>query len=92
MVQARNIEAIMEIIDKNSDRNIVIGTHGTALSSIINYFNPGFGCDDFLRIIDRMPYILEMDFVGCKLVSMRELGHIQKEFKGKARADLPGKP
>lgn len=92
MVQARNIEAIMEIIDKNSDRNIVIGTHGTALSSIINYFNPDFGCDDFLRIIDWMPYILEMDFVGCKLVSMRELGHIQKEFKGKSRADLPGKP
>ena len=90
MVQKRNIEALHEIIDKNSGKNIVAGTHGTALSSIINYHIPEFGCDDFLRIIDWMPYILEMDFDGRRLVSMAELGHIEKEFKGKSRADRAG--
>ena len=37
MVQQRNIEALKEILEKHDGKNIVIGTHGTALSSIINY-------------------------------------------------------
>lgn len=83
MVQRRNIEALKEILAANDGKNIVIGTHGTALSSIMNYYNPEFGCDDFLRIIDWMPYIVEMDFEGQNLVERSELAHIEKEFKGK---------
>ena len=83
MVQRRNIEALKEILAVNDGRNIVIGTHGTALSSIMNYYIPEFGCDDFLRIIDWMPYIVEMDFDGQKFVGLSELAHIEKEFKGK---------
>ena len=84
MVQRRNVEALKEILATNEGKNIVIGTHGTALSSIMNYYIPEFGCDDFLRIIDWMPYIVEMDFEGQKLISISELAHIEKEFKGKA--------
>lgn len=58
MVQERNIAALREILEANEGKNIVIGTHGTALSSILNYYNPKFGCDDFLRIVDWMPYII----------------------------------
>ena len=87
MVQERNIEALQEIVAANSGKNIVIGTHGTALSSIMNYFNPNFGCADFLRIIDWMPYIVELDFEGMSLVEITEHAHIEKEFKGKERAD-----
>ncbi len=87
MVQRRNIEALKEILAVNDGKNIVIGTHGTALSSIMNYYIPEFGCDDFLRIIDWMPYIVEMDFEGQDFVSISELAHIEKEFKGKERAD-----
>lgn len=87
MVQKRNIEALKEILENNSGKTIVIGTHGTALSSIINYYKPQFGCDDFLRIIDWMPYILEMDFDRQQFVSMTEHGHIEKEFRGTNRAD-----
>ena len=65
----------------------MIGTHGTALSSIMNYYNPQFGCEDFLRIIDWMPYIVEMDFEGQNLVNLKELVYIEKEFKGTDRAD-----
>ena len=83
MVQRRNVEALNEILEKNFGGNIVIGTHGTALSAIMNYYNPEFGCDDFLRIIDWMPYIVEMDFEGRKLVGVKELAHVEKEFKGK---------
>lgn len=87
MVQHRNMEAIKEILDAYKDKNIVIGTHGTALSTIMNYYYPEFGCADFLRIIDWMPYIVEMNFEGQKLVNVSELSHIEKVFKGNARAD-----
>lgn len=87
MVQTRNIEALQEILQKNAGKNIVIGTHGTALSSIMNYYNPAFGCDDFLRIIDWMPYIVELDFEGQELIAAIEHAHIEKKFTGTARAD-----
>lgn len=90
MVQKRNIEALQEILDANKDKNIVVGTHGTALSTIINYYVPDFGCEDFLRIIDWMPYIVELDFEGQKYVGMKEHGYIWKEFKGQKRADKKG--
>ena len=62
MVQNRNISALQEILSNNQEKNIVIGIHGTALSSILNYYNSDFGCENFLRIIDWMPYIIELDF------------------------------
>ena len=62
MVQNRNIEALNEILSDNTDKDIVIGTHGTALSTILNFYDSNFGCEDFLRIIDWMPYIIELDF------------------------------
>lgn len=86
-VQKRNIEALNEILDKNEDKTIVIGTHGTALSSILNYYNSDFDCDDFLRIIDWMPYIIELDFDKRNFVSYYEHLYLQKEFKGSKRAD-----
>ena len=87
MVQRRNIEALKEILDKEAGKSIVIGTHGTALSSILNYYMPQFGCADFLRMIDWMPYIVEMDFDGQELVGIKELAHIEKVFTGSDRAD-----
>jgi len=38
MVQNRNIEALNEILSDNTDKDIVIGTHGTALSTILNFY------------------------------------------------------
>lgn len=81
MVQKRNIAALEEILTQHRNKNIVVGTHGTALSTIMNYYDPGFGCDDFLRIIDWMPYIVEYDFENTRLVSAHELFHVYKEFK-----------
>lgn len=87
MVQQRNIEALTEILLVNKGKKIVIGTHGTALSTILNYYDPEFGCSDFLRIIDWMPYIIELDFDGDKLLSIEEHCYVEKVFQGKERAD-----
>lgn len=41
-----------------------------------------FGCEDFLRIIDWMPYIIELDFEGGKPVGRQEHCRVEKEYKG----------
>lgn len=69
--QARNVSALLEVVRNNSGKNVVIGTHGTALSTIINHFKPSFKYDDFWRIIDKMPYILCFKFDGEKLEDIR---------------------
>ena len=49
-VQQRNMEALNDILNRHPDKNIVIGTHGTALSTILNFYDPSFGYDGFKRI------------------------------------------
>ena len=83
MAQARNVDALQDILRANPDKNIVIGTHGTALSTILNYYDNAFGCDDFWRIVDWMPYIIELDFEGTKLIGKIEHVHVYKEFHSK---------
>ena len=81
MVQKRNMRALTDILRDNIDKEVVVGTHGTALSTILNFYDKSFGCDDFLRIIDRMPYVIELDFEGDKLVGKVEHCYVLKEFK-----------
>lgn len=70
--QNRNIAALMELLKQNKGRTIAIGTHGTALSTIINYYKPHFLSDDFYRIIDKMPWIVCFTFEDEKLESIEE--------------------
>lgn len=69
-VQERNINALMQIIVNNPGKNVVVGTHGTAMSTIINYFNKDFGYDQFWSIIDKMPYIVCLTFEGTEFKGM----------------------
>jgi len=78
--QKRNIEALNEILSSYENKKIVIGTHGTALSTILNHYNPSFNVDSFFRIIDFMPYILRLDFKGLNCVSINELLIIEKPY------------
>lgn len=81
MVQKRNVAALHDILMSNIGKTIVIGTHGTALSSILNFYDTTFDCAAYLRIIDWMPYIAELDFEGDHCLGKREHLYIQKEFK-----------
>ncbi len=44
------------------DGNIVIGTHGTALSTIVRYFDSSFGYNEFNQIKNLMPWIVMISF------------------------------
>ena len=82
-VQARNIECLEEILDKEEGRTVVIGTHGTALSTIWNFYDSTIGIDDFLGLIDLMPMVLRFTFERHRAVRIsKELG-IRKKYKGK---------
>lgn len=71
-VQERNITALFKIIKENKGENIVIGTHGTALSTIIQYYNNNFRYEDFDRIKNFMPYILCIEFKDGKVMKIEE--------------------
>lgn len=72
-VQDRNIKALKIILEEHREGDIVIGTHGTALSMIINYFNKEFNYIDFERIKDIMPWVVCIEFDGTNLVIIEEL-------------------
>lgn len=80
--QERNVAAVRDILSKYEGETVLVGTHGTALSTIINHYRPEFGFEQFMRIIDFMPYILRMDFEGQTLTGMEELFSLHKEFHG----------
>ena len=71
-VQKRNIVALQEVIRQHEGKNVVIGSHGTALSTIINYFVPQFGIEEFIRIKSIMPWIVHFAFSGNDCVQIEE--------------------
>ena len=78
-VQQRNMEALKEVLSSYEGKTIVIGTHGTALSTILNYYDRSFGVESFLRIVRWMPYIVELAFEGESFIEKTELGHVEKQ-------------
>lgn len=69
-VQYRNIKALHKILNENSNQNIVIGTHGTALSTIINYYDKTFDYLSFTKIKDIMPFIVCMEFEKTNVLNI----------------------
>ncbi|HEX3075751.1 MAG TPA: histidine phosphatase family protein [Lachnospiraceae bacterium] len=63
-VQERNIKALMEVIDQYKDKNIVIGSLGTALSTVINCYDSSYEYEDFQQMRHRMPWIVKFTFDG----------------------------
>lgn len=72
-VQTRSVRALTKILKNNKNSNIVIGTHGTALSTIINYYDNNYGLSDFDRIKRIIPFIVQIDFEGPNVVNIQEI-------------------
>ncbi|GHU33115.1 phosphoglycerate mutase [Spirochaetia bacterium] len=72
-VQKRNIKNLEKILLKNKGEIIAIGTHGTALSTIINYYNRNFGYEDFKQLVPIMPYIVRFAFEEDKNIEICEI-------------------
>lgn len=61
-VQQRNIDVLEALLDRFPSKSILIGGHGTALATILQFYYPQFGHDDFLKLKDIMPCILQLQF------------------------------
>lgn len=72
-VQKRNIEGLHELLAAHDGAQILFGTHGTALSAILDYYEPDFGLDGFYKLYAWMPYIIKAAFDGTRLVSREDL-------------------
>ena len=79
-VTERNMAAVHDMLRAHEGENIMVGTHGTALSTILNYYDSTFGVEGFLRIINYMPYIIRLVFEGMKLVDKEEILIVDKPF------------
>lgn len=69
--EARNIRALSEILEKHEEHTIVIGSHGTAVSTIIHHYDPSFGYDDFSEIQSVMPFVVLFTFQKDHLTGYR---------------------
>ena len=70
-VQERNISALKDVLKKYEGKNVAIGSHGTALSTIINYYVPSFGYERFQEIKGLMPWIVRFRFEGERIVDIK---------------------
>lgn len=70
-VQKRNIHALWQVLETFNGKNVVIGSHGTALSTIIHYFDPSFGYDEFQEIKNFMPWIVKFSFENKRYLEMQ---------------------
>lgn len=80
-VQERNINALNKMLVQYKNKNIVIGTHGTALSTIINYYDSTYGFEDFMAMVNLMPWVVKMTFdeTDCAGIQKIDLFHPEQK-------------
>jgi len=81
-VQARNIAALREALAKYEGKTIAIATHGTTLSTIINFYDRSYNFQDFMAMLDILPWVVRMDFIGCTCVCIEKIDLFRKEDCG----------
>jgi len=72
-VQERNIAALNDVLVKEEGNAVAIGTHGTALSTIINYYDGAYGYEDFMAMVRIMPWVVKMEFNGAACVGIEKI-------------------
>ncbi len=72
-VRERNIKALVEVLKKHKDKNIIIGTHGAALSQIIHHYDNSYGYDDFMAMVNKMPWCVKMVFDEGRCVNIDKI-------------------
>jgi len=71
-VQKRNIAALHTVLNEYAGKTIVVGSHGTALSTIINFYDNSFGHAEFEKIRGLMPWLVEFTFDGLVCVGIKQ--------------------
>lgn len=76
-VQERNIRALNRVLSLGAGAlgggDAVIGSHGMALSAILNYYNKNFDYKDYEYIRPKMPYIICLYFENGIFIRTEEI-------------------
>ena len=72
-VMERNIATLEGVLEKYRGRTIAIGTHGVALSMIIRHFDPTYGHEDFMAMVDLLPWVVRADFNDNGCMGMKKI-------------------
>lgn len=74
-VEARFIPALEAILREKPEENIVIGSHGTAISSVIHYYDKTYGVEHFNLIRNIMPFVAKLmfDHTDCKSIEILDI-------------------
>lgn len=69
-VQCRNVAALKRVLAEYEGNSVAVGSHGTALSTVVNYYVPQFGYEEFTQIKPLMPWVVHFAFSGdrCELI------------------------
>ena len=78
-VQTRNISALKKVLENHENKNIVIGTHGTALSMMINYYDNTYGYEDFEAMHHIFPWIVRMDFSDDVCIGLEKINLFEEK-------------
>lgn len=79
-VQERNVSALYGVLRRYEGKNIVIGAHGTAVSTVISRFDPSFGYEGFRRIQKIMPMVVRFSFEGERCIEIEKYDPLEKKF------------
>lgn len=63
-VQERNIRQVRTVLTEPGVQTVLIGTHGTALTTILNFYDVHYGLDFFEAIAEVMPLVVRVTFQG----------------------------
>ena len=72
-VQDRNIAALNGVLTRYEGFNVAIGTHGTALSTIVNYYDETYGFHDFMAMVGIMPWVVKICFEGLNCAGIQKI-------------------
>ena len=76
-VQERNIAALRGVLSRYENKNIVIGTHGTTLSTIINYYDKSYSFADFKAMVYLLPWVVTIRFDGTDCTGIEKINLFQ---------------
>lgn len=77
-VQERNIRALNRVLEEYHGKTVAVGSHGTALSTIVNYYDRRFGYQEFDKIRALMPWIVRFTFHGKNCVDIEQYDLFEK--------------
>lgn len=71
--QDRIIDGLEKVVTSGKDKVNVIGTHGMAIALAIQFFDPTFSYEEYLRTKTIHPWIVKMEFEDKTLISLEEI-------------------